>query len=708
MKTNTIGRFLALLTGILAAAIQLNQPLSAQDALVNERLPSDVMAAGKASYMANCMACHQPTGVGLAGAFPSLANSDSFAKLKPADVAANILQGKTGQMTVNEVVYNNIMPAQTHIADGDIANIVTYVFNSWGNQGGSISADEVAALRSGVGASSDPAQGERHTTAREAEVGYQGAPSPIAGEELTTSLSPGAPVLSEAEFDRASTIYFQRCAGCHGVLRKGATGKPLTTDITQAKGTEYLKALINFGSPAGMPNWGTSGDLTEGDIDLMARFLQQEPPNPPEWGMPEMMESWVIHIPEADRPKAPQHNRNIENFFSVTLRDSGQVAIIDGDTKEIVNIVETGYAVHISRSSYSGRYIYTIGRDAKIVLIDLWMKIPDMVAELKVGLEARSVETSKYKGYKDKYAIAGAYWPPQYVIMDGPSLKPLKIVSTRGMTVDTQEYHPEPRVAAIVASHQHPEFIVNVKETGKILLVDYQDIENMKVTTLNAARFLHDGGWDVTHRYFLTAANQSDKIAVVDSKTQKMVKLIDVDKIPHPGRGANFVHPKYGPVWGTSALGNEKITFIGTDPEGRPENAWKVVDVLKGQGGGSLFIKTHPKSDNLYVDTPLNPDAAISQSVAVFNLKNLDEPYKVLPIGEWAGIKGPGAKRVVQPEYNTQGNEVWFSVWSGKEEESALVIVDDKTLKLKAVIKDKRLVTPTGKFNVQNTQHDVY
>lgn len=708
MKTNTIGRFLALLTGILAAAIQLNQPLSAQDALVNERLPSDVMAAGKASYMANCMACHQPTGVGLAGAFPPLANSDSFAKLKPADVAANILQGKTGQMTVNEVVYNNIMPAQTHITDGDIANIVTYVFNSWGNQGGSISADEVAALRSGVGASSDPAQGERHTTAREAEVGYQGAPSPIAGEELTTSLSPGAPVLSEAEFDRASTIYFQRCAGCHGVLRKGATGKPLTTDITQAKGTEYLKALINFGSPAGMPNWGTSGDLTEGDIDLMARFLQQEPPNPPEWGMPEMMESWVIHIPEADRPKAPQHNRNIENFFSVTLRDSGQVAIIDGDTKEIVNIVETGYAVHISRSSYSGRYIYTIGRDAKIVLIDLWMKIPDMVAELKVGLEARSVETSKYKGYEDKYAIAGAYWPPQYVIMDGPSLKPLKIVSTRGMTVDTQEYHPEPRVAAIVASHQHPEFIVNVKETGKILLVDYQDIENMKVTTLNAARFLHDGGWDVTHRYFLTAANQSDKIAVVDSKTQKMVKLIDVDKIPHPGRGANFVHPKYGPVWGTSALGNEKITFIGTDPEGRPENAWKVVDVLKGQGGGSLFIKTHPKSDNLYVDTPLNPDAAISQSVAVFNLKNLDEPYKVLPIGEWAGIKGPGAKRVVQPEYNTQGNEVWFSVWSGKEEESALVIVDDKTLKLKAVIKDKRLVTPTGKFNVLNTQHDVY
>src|SRR3546814_20013303 len=95
------------------------------------------------------------------------------------------------------------------------------------------------------------------------------------------------------------------------------------------------------------------------------------------------------------------------------------------------------------------------------------MKVPDRVAEIKIGLEARSVETSKYKGYEDKYAIAGAYWPPQFVIMDGATLEPKKIVSTRGMTVDTQGYHPEPRVAALVASHETPAFIVHVKETGQ-------------------------------------------------------------------------------------------------------------------------------------------------------------------------------------------------------------------------------------------------
>ena len=536
---------------------------------------------------------------------------------------------------------------------------------------------------------------------------YKGAPVPLQPGETTEAALPEPPGLSKTEFQRAKQIYFERCAGCHGVLRKGATGKPLTPDITLKKGTQYLEVYINYGSPAGMPNWGTSGELSHEDVDIMARFLQHEPPTPPEWGMAEMKASWKVLIPPQDRPKKKMNKLNLDNLFSVTLRDAGQVALIDGDSKKIVNVVDTGYAVHISRLSSSGRYLYVVGRDAQVNLIDLWMEKPDNVAVIKTGLEARSVETSKYKGYEDKYAIAGTYWPPQYVIMKGDTLEPLKIVSTRGMTVDTQEYHPEPRVAAIVASHQHPEFIVNIKETGKILMVNYEDVDNLKVTSIDAARFLHDGGWDSTQRYFLTAANKSNKIAVVDSKTNKLAAMIEVGKIPHPGRGANFVDPKHGPVWATGHLGDENIAVIGTDPKGHKQSAWKVVRMLKGQGGGNLFIKTHPKSTNLWVDTALNPDPNKSQSIAVFDIRNLDKGYDVLPIAKWADL-GEGPKRVVQPEYNQAGDEVWFSVWNGKEQQSALVIVDDKTRKLKRVIKDKRLVTPTGKFNVHNTQHDVY
>lgn len=541
----------------------------------------------------------------------------------------------------------------------------------------------------------------------ETETAYEGAPSGIDPDAAKDMITDEGPAMTKVEFDAGKKIFFERCAGCHGVLRKGATGKPLTTDITRSRGDAALKAFITYGSPAGMPNWGTSGDLSEAEIDIMARYLQHEPAVPPEWGLKDMLATWKVLVPQKDRPKKKMNDYNIGNIFSVTLRDTGEVAIIDGASKKIINIVKTGYAVHISRMSSSGRYLYVIGRDARINLIDLWMKVPDNVATIKIGLEARSVETSKYKGYEDKYAVAGAYWPPQFVIMDGFTLEPKQIVSTRGMTVDTQEYHPEPRVAAIVASHEHPEFIINVKETGKVLLVNYKDIDNLSITTISAAQYLHDGGWDSTHRYFMTAANKSNKIAVVDSKTRKLEALVDATEIPHPGRGANFIHPKYGPVWATSALGNDNVTLIGTDPKKHKNNAWKVVETLHGMGGGSLFIKTHPKSNNLWVDAPLNPDTTISQSIAVFDIKHLDKGFVVLPIAEWAGV-GDGPKRVVQPEYNKAGDEVWFSVWNGKTEESALVIVDDKTRKLKSVIKDKRLVTPTGKFNVHNTVHDVY
>jgi nitrite reductase (NO-forming)/hydroxylamine reductase len=697
-------------TGISACAAE--QP-AAKDALAEHKAEMNAgstdlasqITAGEKVYQTYCTACHQPNGQGLAGAFPPLASSDYLLADKTRAINT-VLGGLSGEITVNGTKYNAVMPNLSYLKDEDVANVITYVMHSWGNEGFQVSSAEVAAARNNeatvpTGAASD------HPVTSAAEAGYQGAPSGINPEDTVQMIDSDGPAMSKDEFAFATKTYFERCAGCHGVLRKGATGKPLTTDITRVKGTDYLKTLITYGSPAGMPNWGTSGDFSAEEIDTLARFLQHEPPAPPEWGMKEMLDSWKVLVKPEDRPKTKQHDYNIDNFFSVTLRDSGEMALIDGDSKEIITILKTGYAVHITRPSASGRYAYTIGRDAKIDMIDMFMNPPQIVAEIKVGLEARSVETSKYKGYEDKYAIAGAYWPPQFTIMEGDTLEPKRIVSTRGMTVDTQEYHPEPRVAAIVASHQHPEFIVNVKETGKILLVNYSDIDNLSITSIDAARFLHDGGWDSSKRYFLTAANQSDKIAVIDSKDRKLVALTDVDKIPHPGRGANVEDPDFGPVWITSALGNDKITFLGTDPENHKDNAWKVVRTLHGQGGGSLFVKSHPKSKNLWVDSPLNPDANISQSIAVFNVDDFDAGFEVLPIAEWADL-GEGAKRVVQPEYNIRGDEVWFSVWNGKDQKSAIVIVDDKTRKLKHVIKDERIITPTGKFNIHNTVEDVY
>lgn len=514
------------------------------------------------------------------------------------------------------------------------------------------------------------------------------------------------PSLSPEAKAASAKLYFERCAGCHGILRKGATGKNLEPENSKKLGHNRLEKIISYGTEGGMVNFDDI--LTKEEISNMATYIQLTPDTPPEWGMKDMMNSWKLVIKPEDRPKKPMNKINLKNVFSVTLRDTGEVALIDGDTKQIWGIVKTGYAVHISRVSKSGRYVYVIGRDGKLDLIDMWFEKPTVVATLKVGIEARSVETSKFKGYEDKYAIAGSYWPPQYVITEGDTLKPLKIVSTRGMTVDG-EYHPEPRVASIVATEGKPEWVVNIKETGMIRLVDYSDIKNLKETTIESAKFLHDGGWDSTKRYFLVAANTSNKVAVVDTKTGKLAALVDTKARPHPGRGANFVHPKFGPVWATSHLGADVITLIGTDPVKHKQYAWKVVQELKNHGGGSLFVKTHPKSNHLWADAPLNPEKDLAESVTVYDIKNLDKPPVVINVAKMADLpESKAVKRVVQAEYNAAGDEVWYSIWAGKTEPSAIVVLDDKTLKMKAVIKDPKLITPTGKFNILNTQHDIY
>ena len=172
-----------------------------------------------------------------------------------------------------------------------------------------------------------------------AEKAYQaGDSSPVGDVPMVHSINPKAPTMTVAEFDAARKIYFERCAGCHGVLRKGATGKPLTPDITVAKGTDYLKVFIAYGSPAGMPNWQTSGELTEAQVDMMARYVQHEPPQPPEWSMADMKSTWKVAVQPKDRPTKKMNNYNIGNIFSTTLRDTGEIALIDGDTKQIIKI----------------------------------------------------------------------------------------------------------------------------------------------------------------------------------------------------------------------------------------------------------------------------------------------------------------------------------------------------------------------------------
>ena len=79
-----------------------------------------------------------------------------------------------------------------------------------------------------------------------------------------------------------------------------------------------LDFQLAYGSPAGMPNWLTSGEMDEKTVDLMARYIQHDPPTPPEFGMEAMKATWKVLVPPAQRPTKKMNNYNISNIFSTT------------------------------------------------------------------------------------------------------------------------------------------------------------------------------------------------------------------------------------------------------------------------------------------------------------------------------------------------------------------------------------------------------
>ncbi|MDO1528453.1 copper-containing nitrite reductase [Fulvimonas sp. R45] len=106
----------------------------------------DPLASGRRLFDGTCAACHQANGEGVPNVFPPLARSSVLAA-DPQRAVGIVLHGLHGRLTVNGHDYDSTMPSMAHLADDDIADILTYVLNSWGNPGGRVSGDEVARAR---------------------------------------------------------------------------------------------------------------------------------------------------------------------------------------------------------------------------------------------------------------------------------------------------------------------------------------------------------------------------------------------------------------------------------------------------------------------------------------------------------------------------------------------------------------------------------
>lgn len=100
--------------------------------------------SGETLYKQNCVACHQANGEGLGTTYPPLAKSDFLANKE--NVIEQVIKGKSGEIVVNGKTYNSSMPPQA-LNDDEIAAVLTYVYSSFENTGGPVTAAEVKAVR---------------------------------------------------------------------------------------------------------------------------------------------------------------------------------------------------------------------------------------------------------------------------------------------------------------------------------------------------------------------------------------------------------------------------------------------------------------------------------------------------------------------------------------------------------------------------------
>jgi mono/diheme cytochrome c family protein len=131
----------SLLVLTIALAIGSTATSSAQD-------KATLVAKGEKVYKAYCQTCHQATGQGLSTVYPPLAGSD-YIKSKPKkEIISSVVNGLKGEITVNGKKFNGVMvPLPKNYTDEDAAAAITYVYNSWGNPGGTVTVAEVKAAR---------------------------------------------------------------------------------------------------------------------------------------------------------------------------------------------------------------------------------------------------------------------------------------------------------------------------------------------------------------------------------------------------------------------------------------------------------------------------------------------------------------------------------------------------------------------------------
>jgi cbb3-type cytochrome c oxidase subunit III len=314
---------LAFLAGIAVAALIL---ADSHGRVMGAQTPD-----GRAVFLLNCAACHQPNGKG-GGPYPPLAGNSDVNAVDSAGLIQTVLNGRTGPITVNGTQYGGNMPSWRELSDADIAAVLTYVRSAWGNSAPAVSADQVAAARAPVALSGEALFAAHCATCHQPTGQGTDVFPPLAGNPVVTAADPNAMIavivngrtgpltvngktyngqmptwkgqLTNADIASVATyvrsawsnnaspvteqevaaagapvsaqvgasVFAKNCAACHGAKGDGGIGPALAGNprVNIADPTAMLTTIVQGRNL--MPSW--RGQLAAGDIAAVATFIR--------------------------------------------------------------------------------------------------------------------------------------------------------------------------------------------------------------------------------------------------------------------------------------------------------------------------------------------------------------------------------------------------------------------------------------------------
>ncbi len=493
----------------------------------------------------------------------------------------------------------------------------------------------------------------------------------LSPEEVAALRLPSATKALSAEERRAAQhLYLEHCVACHGTQRQGITAPPLSRWPLQEQPMEHIRSMLHYGAPAGMPGWGVAETLSAHQMTILARYLKEAPLDTlPPFDLQAMRDSW----------SEPQSNHKQSSAkakaFVTLLHDTGRALVIDPKKKQVAAEFDVGFAAY---SVLTDTFLYTVSRGGWVSQFDLQRK--KIVGRVRAGYEAVALALTRAEANSGEQAMLAVTTiaPPGISFFNATTLEPMRRLDSSeplGPVLDPLN------LTAVLE-----------RTTGCVYSVSGSELADECEAGVPYPRYAQP----IQGTRFAFLVGELGTLAVFDTEAGVTVANVQLPRFTTPGKGAIYTHSEWGQVFAVSSMTSDKIYVIGADPENHPDKAWHVLKEATGIAAGSLYVSSHPKAKYIAIDSALSSDPEIAGTLLLLD-KNSFEPVS-LPVAEWADLNG--GPRVIQPQFNAKGDELWITIWNRQDFSAAIVVINPRTLKLKHVIRDRRLITPIRSYFV--------